>query len=316
MHGSGVEGLLLGAGQGALTGLDLMASSNRPIDEVGDVPTDRPGVPIPDGLRELLNSALTVIWDGIGPGGRDALRELQQTIADADEGDTGEIFRKFLTGFHEEVEQARRDPDLLVYGEMPGSLADELLARQLKEQTVIVDSVLLAHHDSEAVAEVSVALQTSVVSPSQEERIRAGLLALRNPGRTWAVPCDLLLGGVEGMLWDLAEAREIAMADEEGKPRSRDGRLLYSVNSLLGPDPGLELPWPLHQFLAERLFAGQGHNVRHRRQAQLQRDWTAYALVALRGVLDDVGGHQLVKGLVNRLASMLDGDGQDLLADQ
>jgi hypothetical protein len=71
---------------------------------------------------------------------------------------------------------------------------------------------------------------------------------------------------------------------------------LYSVNSLLDPHPGLEMPWPLHQFLAERLFAGHGHNVRHRRQAQLQRDWTAYALVALQGVLDDVGGRQLVKG--------------------
>jgi hypothetical protein len=258
---------------------------------------------IPDGVRELLNGALTAIWDGIGPGGRDAVRGLHQTLADADEDEAREIFLDFVNQFRGQVERAQLDPDLLVYGDMPADAADALLARRADDLSIIVDSVLRAHSDPDAIAEILAALEASMVSDSQRERISAGLTALREPGMTWAVPCDLLLGGVEGMIWELAEAREIAVPDCEGKPRDRDGRPVRSVNGMLHPDVGLEIPQRLRQFLTGRLLAGHGHSVRHRRRADLQRDWTAYTLVALRGLLDDIGGHHLIQGLAERLSA-------------
>ena len=183
------------------------------VDSVGDVATDATAVPMPDRLLVLLNEALNIIWEGIGHAGRAAVRELQQTLADVDGDKACQIFSDFAIGLQEEFEQTQRDPDLLVYGEMRASAADELLARRLETQSVIVDSVLLAHAAPEAVAEISGALEMSAVSESQKERIRAGLAALDTPGKTWAVPCDLLLGGAEGVLWELAEARGIAVSE-------------------------------------------------------------------------------------------------------
>jgi hypothetical protein len=118
------------------------------------------------------------------------------------------------------------------------------------------------------------------------------------------VPCDLLLGGVEGALWELASSREITVVDAEGKPRDRDGKLIRSINGTLHPEKGLEFSRQLRQFLDDRLFAGHGHSVRHRRLPELQREWTAYALVALRGVLDDVGDYGLIDALAERLRAV------------
>jgi hypothetical protein len=68
------------------------------------------------------------------------------------------------------------------------------------------------------------------------------------------------------------------------------------------------MPQRLNQFLARRLFAGYGHSVRHRRLAELQRDWTAYALVALRWLLDHLGGYRLISGLADRLSHLTETD--------
>jgi hypothetical protein len=247
-----------------------------------------------------------VIWDAIGPRGRATVRELQHTLADAREDEASESFREFLNTFRHEVERAARDPDLLVFGDMRASAADKLLARRTSELRIIVDTVLVAHAQPEAVAEIAAALQTSAVSDSQKERITAGLHSLDDPGGTWAVPCDLLLGAVEGMLWELADEREITSTDGEGMPRDRRGQLVRSVNGVLNPHVGLDIPQRLRQFLTGRLFAGHGHSVRHRRQAEMQRDWSAYALVALRGLLDDIGGHHLIEGLAERLSLIAD----------
>ena len=75
---------------------------------------------------------------------------------------------------------------------------------------------------------------------------------------------------------------------------------------MLRGDSGVEIPQPLHRFLESRLFAGHGNSVRHRRQGQLQREWTAYALVALRGLLDAFGGDRLVDRLAERLTQIVD----------
>jgi hypothetical protein len=262
---------------------------------------------VSDRVRDLINRALGVIWDAIGPAGRETIRELHQTLANADEEHADAIFREFLDSFRGELERAQRDPDLLVYGDMRASAADKLLARRTSELNIIVETVLLVHAQPEAVAELTAALQTSRVSESQKERISAGLRALGDPGATWAVPCDLLLGGAEGMLWELAQEREMTSTDGEGMPRDRRGQPVRSVNRMLHPDDGLDIPHRLRQFLAGRVFAGHGHSVRHRRQADLQRDWTAYALVAVRGLLDDIGGHHLIEGLAERLSLVADG---------
>lgn len=261
---------------------------------------------MPDKLREFLDTALRTIWAGIGPRGRAAFRELQQELAEVEDSERQDILRGFIDTFQRELEQAGRDPDLLIYAQMAPSAADRLIARREQELTVVADSVLLAHADPGALQEITTALQQSSLGGSQRERLVAGLVAVREPGETWAVPCDLLLGGVEGALWELASSREVTVVDAEGKPRDRDGKLVRSVNGTLHPEKGLEFSGQLRQFLDDRLFAGHGHSVRHRRLPELQREWTAYALVALRGVLDDIGDHGLIDALAERLRRLAD----------
>jgi hypothetical protein len=259
---------------------------------------------IPAKLREFLDIALQAVWAGIGPAGRSGFRELQRELAGAGEAGRDEILRRFIESFQQELDRAERDPDLLVYSQMPASSADKLIARREQERTVIADSVLLAHADPTAIQEIATALRQSSLGVSQRERLLAGLGAVIQPGETWSVPCDLLLGGVEGALWELASVRKVTVTDAEGRPRDHEGRPVRSVNGTLRPETGLELSHPLRQFLDDRLFAGPGHSVRHRRLPALQREWTAYALVALRGLLDHVGDYGLIDALSERLHAL------------
>lgn len=277
-------------------------TAQSPPVEVAQNSEGTPGIPAK--LREFLNTALQAVWAGIGPAGRSAFRELQQELAGAGEGEREEILRRFIESFQQEIDRAQRDPDLLVYSQMPVSSADKLIARREQERTVIADSVLLAHADPSAIQEITIVLRRSSLGVSQRERLLAGLDAVSRPGQTWSVPCDLLLGGVEGALWELASARRVTVTDAQGKPRDRQGRPVRSVNGTLRPETGLEISRPLRQFLDDRLFAGPGHSVRHRRLPELQREWTAYALVALRGLLDDVGDHGLIDALSERLHAL------------
>jgi hypothetical protein len=212
--------------------------------------------------------------------------------------------REFLTTFRREIEEARCDPDLLVYGNMPAATADRLIVRRDEGVRVIADSVLRVHDDPNAIRELSQALHSTSISLSQRERVAAGLQALGQPGETWAVPCDLLLGGVEGLVWELAEARSVIRIDDEGKPRDQRDIPVRSINGTLHTDAGLMLDEALRRFLLGRLLNSAGHDVRHRRRPELQREWTAYALVALRGLLDETGNHRLVDALADRITAL------------
>ena len=259
-------------------------------------------------LRELLNKALTAIWNGIGPGAREFLRDIQQLLPEAGNGGAREVLSEVLRELAHEIEQAQRDPDILVYGYMPAGAADRLIADRSVHATVIADRVLIAHEHRECVAEITAALHATSMSSAHRERLSAGLAALGDPGETWSIPCDLLLGGLEGLIWELAESRGLTAADAEGMVRDRSGRVLRSVNAALRLDVGLDLSPHVRQFLDRRFFAGDGHSVRHRRRPELQREWTAYALVAVRGLLDDVGGHRLVEALAERIADAAHSD--------
>jgi hypothetical protein len=257
---------------------------------------------IPSALRGLLDRALTAVWSGIGPGAREVLRELQCSLPQVAEHEARELLRDVLHELAREVEQAQRDPDILVYAHMPAAAADRLIAERSERGSVIADRVLLAHQDPKSLAEITVALNATTVGAAHRERLSGGLAALREPGETWSVPCDLLLGGLEGLIWELAESSELTSVDPEGMLLDRSGRVLRSVNAALRPEAGLELSAHVRQFLDRRFFAGEGHSVRHRRHVERQREWTAYALVALRGLLDDLGSHRLIRALAGRLA--------------
>jgi hypothetical protein len=261
-----------------------------------------------DTLRALVNDLLSAIWDGIGPSGRDSLRRLNAELVDLSPGEKDRYLREFLRTFRHEIEEARCDPDLLVYGNMPAATADRLIALRDEGVRVIADSVLRVHDDPDAMHELSDALHAAPISLSQRERVMGGLRALGQPGETWAVPCDLLLGGVEGLMWELAEARNVVRIDHEGKPRDQRNMPVRSVNRTLDADAGLKLDESLRRFLLGRLLNSAGHDVRHRRRPELQREWTAYAIVALRGLLDETGSHQLVDALANRITSLSTND--------
>jgi hypothetical protein len=255
-------------------------------------------------LHGFFIGALTAFWDSIGPSGRDALRQLNAEFVALSTDEATKRLPEFLQSFTREIEQAKRDPDLLLYGEMPAA-ADSLIARRDANSQVIADSVLQAHENPESISELIDALHAAHISSSQLERLTAGLSALRQPGKTWAVPCDLLLGGVEGVVWELAEARDVIHIDGEGKPRDQRNRPVRSVNGTIDPHHGLPFSDPLGHFLRGRLLSSAGQDVRHRRRPELQRQWTAYALVALRGILDETGDHQLVDALAKRITTLV-----------
>jgi hypothetical protein len=259
-------------------------------------------------LRALVNDLLAAIWDGIGPAGRRSLRRFNAELADLSAGEKDRYIRDLLGTLRREIEEARCDPDLLVYGNMPAATADRLIARRDEGVRVIADSVLRVHDDPGAIDELSDALHTAPISLSQRERVMGGLRALGQPGETWAVPCDLLLGGVEGLMWELAEARNVIRIDHEGKPRDQRNIPVRSVNGTLDMDAGLKLDESLRRFLLGRLLNSAGHDVRHRRRPELQREWTAYAIVALRGLLDETGSHQLVDALADRITTLSTND--------
>jgi hypothetical protein len=229
------------------------------------------------------------------------LRQLQRAAADGHAIETRETLDEFLKELLAEMERARLDPDVLVYGHMPAAAADRLIMERTARPGVLADRILLAHAAADSIQEIETALHRSGFAPSHRERLAAGLAALDDPGETWAVPCDLLLGGIEGVVWDLSTSRKLTSIDREGMPRDANERPVLSVNVLLRADHSLGLSTYLRQFLADRFFTREGHGVRHRRRPELQRDWTAYALVALRGLLDEHGGHRLIENLAERL---------------
>ncbi len=105
------------------------------------------------------------------------------------------------------------------------------------------------------------------------------------------------------MLWDIAAASDGISTGIDGLLQGSTGRVLKSLNAALEAAE-LGLSSEVSQYVGRRLFGGDGHAVRHRRSPGLNRRWSAYALIALRGVFDDIQGERLIPALGERLTAL------------
>lgn len=124
-------------------------------------------------------------------------------------------------------------------------------------------------------------------SPQQEELTDATELLQR---RRFASSCRLLLGAVEGLVWDAArregvvnDHRELSKTARPGRPKLR---IATSVNALLDEQVGLQLDDDLRLFLHAKLWDGHGHDLRHGRVRGGEHAYALWALIAMCGLLD------------------------------
>jgi len=220
-----------------------------------------------------------------------------------------ELLREFMAALQEaadellgELEALEADPYAFLFEEMIcGTGVSLRLLIEREGDRLLADALEESLHE-DLLGQAIVAVESvPYLSPAQRERLVAGLLALRSPGEHWTEPCDRLVLGLDGALWETAEAEGVAT--EHGHLLRHPTQLkVRGPNQLLTQRHGLKLDPHLERFLDRRLFDGKGHGLRHGRGGQGHR---VYALLAASGLLGWLD-HTLDTDLVSDLARRLD----------
>lgn len=175
---------------------------------------------------------------------------------------------------------------------------------------VLADAVQSAMvHDCRFMTSAAEAVeQSEVLTAEQKDELSLGIQAL-SEGRASAA-CRLLMGGVESALW--AGAIREGVIDSERRLLKTAGpsrprmRIATSVNSLLDEAAGLVISSYYRHFLHDKLFNGQGHELRHGRTHDGADEYAKWAFIALLGWLDRWEHTDLMVGAGDRLDALLE----------
>lgn len=214
--------------------------------------------------------------------------------------------RELADDFLADVEAHEKDPYAFLLDEMIWGTGVSLRLLVEREGDPILVDALEDSFDEDLLGRAVAAVESvAYLSPAQQERLVAGLRALRSPGEHWTEPCDRLLVGLDGALWEVAEAEGVV----DGSGRLLRHPMQHRVrgpNQLLSHQHGLELEPHLERFLDRRLFDGQGHGLRHGRGEHGHRVYALLAACGLLGWLDDTLDTNLVSGLAQRLDTWIE----------